>query len=75
MIMLSRSALAPRPAAPEDEHAIARVADVPSQIRQEAPANDDESTAKFSFYGDPLFGMAIASVILFAVLAALVALS
>lgn len=73
--MSSRPVLAPRSGAPEDEHASARVADVPPPMRQEAPANDDESTAKFSFYGDPLFGMAIASVILFAVLAALVALS
>jgi hypothetical protein len=73
--MRSRTALAPRPTAPEDDHAVARTGDVPSPVRQEAPANDDESAAEFSFYGDPLFGMAIASVILFAVLAALVALS
>jgi hypothetical protein len=73
--MSPRPAVAPRPTVAEGGHVTARVAEVPSPIRHEAPANDDESTAEFSFYGDPLFGMAIASVILFAVLAALVALS
>jgi hypothetical protein len=73
--MRSRTALAPRSAAPEDKDAIAPDVSAQSTIRQEAPANDDESTSGFSFFGDPLFGMAIASVILFAVLAALVALS
>ena len=73
--MGSRTALAPRSASPRDEEAIAAAVSAQSTIRPEAPANDDESTSEFSFFGDPLFGMAIASVILFAVLAALVALS
>jgi hypothetical protein len=50
-------------------------AGVRSTVRVEAAANDAEPTRPFSFYGDPLFGMAIASVILLAVLAALVATS
>jgi hypothetical protein len=41
----------------------------------EPAANDDKPKSEFSLYGDPLIGMAIASGILFAVLAALIALS
>jgi hypothetical protein len=73
--MRSRPAHAPRPAAPENGHASAPAVRARSTVRPEAPGNDNESTSGFSFFGDPLFGMAIASVILFAVLAALVALS
>jgi hypothetical protein len=73
--MRSRTALAPRSAAPEDEDTIAPAVGAQSTIRPEAPANDDESASGFSLFGDPLFGMAIASVILFAALAALMALS
>lgn len=73
--MRSRPALAPRPAAPKDQHAALPAVSVQPSISRKAPANDDESAAAFSLYGDPLLGMAIASVILLAVLAALVALS
>jgi hypothetical protein len=71
--MRSRTALVPRSPAPEDEDAVAQTGSAQSTLPPEAPAND-ESTSEFSFFGDPLFGMAIASVILFVVLAALVAL-
>jgi hypothetical protein len=73
-IMRSRSAPKPHSAAQEEKHAISP-ADVPSRIHKEAPGHDDESSPGFSIYGDPLFGMAIASVIMFAVLAALMTLS
>ena len=73
--MSSRSALTPHSAAPRHKHATAPVAGVQSpSVRVEAAANDDKPTSELSFYSDPLFGMAIASVILFAVLAALMAL-
>jgi hypothetical protein len=69
-----RSALAPHSAAPRTKHVKIPVAGRSSPVRAEAAANDDKPTSEFSFYGDPLFGMAIATVILFAVLAALMAL-
>jgi hypothetical protein len=50
-------------------------AGVQSAVRVEPAANDDTAKTAFSINGDPLFGMAIASAILFAVLAALVAMS
>jgi hypothetical protein len=52
---------------------------IPAAVRPTVPVKAAveraEPTRTFSFYGDPLFGMAIASVILLAVLAALVAMS
>ena len=72
--MSPRSALAPREAAPREKRVSAPVAGVRSALPVETAANDDKPTEKFSVYGDPLFGMAIATVILFAVLAALMAL-
>ena len=48
---------------------------VHTAVRVEAAANDDKPKTEFSVFGDPLFGMAIASVILLAVLAALIAAS
>ena len=45
------------------------------QPSAQAKAADSESTPGFSVYGDPLFGMAIASVVIFALLAALIAMS
>lgn len=71
--MRSRPAPSPRSGAPEPEQAISPHAGVQSQSREEAPARDPESTPEFSLYGDPLFGMAIATAALFAVLAALMA--
>jgi len=73
--MRSRSALAPRVDAPREKRVSAPVARAQSTLPVQAAANDDKPTAGFSVYGDPLFGMAIASVILFAILAALMALS
>lgn len=71
--MSSRPALAPRPAAPAQQHAAA--AAVQPRIRKEAPANDDERAPEFSFYGDPLLGMALASIVMLIVLAALMTMS
>jgi hypothetical protein len=39
----------------------------------DAAANDDSAASGYSIFGDPLWGMAIATVILFAILAALMA--
>jgi hypothetical protein len=72
--MRSHSAPKPHAAAPRNKHATARVTVVQSSaVPVEAAANDDKPTSEFSFYGDPLLGMAVASVILFGVLAALMA--
>jgi hypothetical protein len=71
-IMSSRSARKPH-AAPPEKVGAAPNAGVQSAIRVEAAANEDKPTSGFS--SDPLFGMAIATGILFAVLAALMALS
>ena len=71
--MSTRSARKLHSAAAREKHASVPGA-VRSTVRVETAANDDKPTEGFSFYGDPLFGMAIASVILFAVLAALVAI-
>ena len=73
--MSSRSALTPRAAAPRKKRVTVPVAGVQAAVRVEAAANVEKPTRKFSVFGDPLFGMAIASVIMFAVLAALMALS
>jgi hypothetical protein len=50
-------------------------AGVRSAVRLDAAANDDTPTSEFSIFGDPLWGMAIGSVIFFVVLAALIAAS
>lgn len=68
--MSSRSAVKPHVPARKDLVAIP-ISARPT-ARAEAAANDDEAPA-FSFSGDPLIGMAIGTIILFAVLAALVA--
>jgi hypothetical protein len=48
-------------------------------VRQAVPvdsaANDETTTSSFTVFGDPLLGMAIATGILFAALAALIAFS
>jgi hypothetical protein len=44
-------------------------------VRVDTAANDDTPTSAFTIFGDPLWGMAIVSGILFALLAALVASS
>jgi hypothetical protein len=58
---------------PRKKPAATRVAAVPQAVRVEAAANDDTATSTFSVFGDPLFGMAIGTGILFVVLAALIA--
>jgi hypothetical protein len=70
--MSSRSALARRDERPDDR-VIAPVA--AKSIDQDAPANDDGPESEFSFNSDPLFGMAIASIILLMVFAALISSS
>ena len=69
--MSSHPALTPRSDSPRNKRPAAP--DAPSFVRVEAAANPEQPKSEFSFYGDPLFGMAIASVILFAVFAALMA--
>ena len=70
--MKSRLAVTQQPAAPRTEPA------TPVRARPTIPvaeaANDAAPTPSFAIFGDPLWGMAIASVILFAILAALIAL-
>ena len=73
--MATRPAVRPRTTAPREPGTAATAAGVRSTVRVEAAANDERTKSGFSIYGDPLFGMAIASAILFAVLAALVAMS
>ncbi len=60
---------------PVPGEAPAPAVNVQSTVRVEPAANDAVPTKPFSLFGDPLFGMAIASIILLAVLAALVAMS
>lgn len=72
--MSSRSALPSRAAEPANERARAPAASVQSAARVEAAASGARRGSRFSFWRDPLFGMAIASVVLFAILAALMAL-
>jgi hypothetical protein len=71
--MSSRSAIV-HAAGPRTKQVKLPVAGHSPPVRAEAAANDDKPTSEFSFYSDPLFGMAAATVILFAVLAALIAL-
>lgn len=70
--MSSRSAVKQHsPAARKDLVAVP-IADASPTARVDAGANDDD-TSTFSVIGDPLLGMAIASGILFVLLAALMA--
>jgi hypothetical protein len=71
MTMSSRFAAAQHSAAPRKDPAAD--AGVQPAVRVDATANDT-ATSGFALSGDPLLGMAIASAILFAVLAALMAL-
>jgi len=71
--MSSRSALTSHSAAPQKERATAPAAGVQSTAHVNPAANDDARESEFSFWSDPLFGMAIATVVLLAVLAALMA--
>jgi hypothetical protein len=71
--MSSRFAVTQQPAPSRNNPAATSVAGVRTTIHAEAAANDDTAAAAFSVFGDPLFGMAIASGILFATLAALIA--
>jgi hypothetical protein len=72
-VMISRPAPATRPDAARNERAAVQPAGVRSTVRVEAAANDDKPAAGFSVYGDPLFGIAVATAIMFAMLAALIA--
>jgi hypothetical protein len=57
------------------ELAATPIVHVPQTVRVDTAANDDSATSTFAVAGDPLFGMAMASGILFAVLAVLIAFS
>jgi len=70
--MSSRLAVRQRPAASRKSTATKPVENVRPTIRVEAAAKDE---TKPSVFNDPLWGMAIASGILFAILAALIASS
>jgi hypothetical protein len=72
--MSSRSALTSHSAAPQEERARAPAAGAQSAARVDPAANDDAQESDLSLRRDPLFGMAIASVILFVILAALMGL-
>lgn len=69
--MNSRSAANQHAPVSRQKHAADPVADVPPGAREHAAANDD---SRISIFSDPLWGMAIATGILFAVLAALIAI-
>ena len=73
--MNSRVAAPKHSAASRKNPAATPVAAIRPAVRADATVNDDTPTSTFSIFGDPLWGMAIASGILFAVLAALIALS
>jgi hypothetical protein len=68
--MNSRSAANHHAPVSGQNHAADPVADVPPGAREHAAAND----SRISIFSDPLWGMAIATGILFAVLAALIAI-
>ena len=70
--MGSRSALTSHVAAAQNKQRAAPSVVVQSSQVEKA-ANDEKKTSAFSFRGDPLIGMAIASVIWLAVFAALMA--
>lgn len=69
--MSERSAIEKRPAEPRKRLAPPSAVAAPPAVRVEKPGDDDER--KFTIIGDPLWGMAIASIVLLAVLAALMA--
>ncbi len=70
LVKTQRSAAATKALAPTP------VVHVPQAVRvEDAAANDDSATSTFTVVGDPLLGMAIATGILFAALAALIAFS
>ena len=70
--MNSRSAITKHSAASRKIPAATQVGALQA-VRVDAAANDDTSTSTFSIFGDPLWGIAIASGMLFALLAALIA--
>ena len=73
--MSSSSAHKAQSVARRKKHVTAPVVGVHSSAASgQAAANDDNETPQLSFKGDPLFGMAIATVIMFAIFAALMAL-
>ena len=72
--MSSRSALKPHTPTRRKDLVPVPISDVRPAARVDAAAND-EDVSTFSVIGDPLLGMAIGSIILFAVLAALMAFS
>ena len=72
--MSSRTAVRQRPIVPQKNLAAPAVG-IQSAMRTEAAANDEQQKPGFAPSSDPLIGMAIASVILFGVLAALIAFS
>lgn len=73
--MSSRLAAARHSAASQENSAATPVAGIRAAVPVDAAANDDTPTSAFALFGDPLLGMAIASVILFVTLAALIAFS
>ena len=69
--MSSRFSVKQRPASSRADPAA-----VPSAaVHSDTTVNDETPTSTFAIFGDPLWGMAIASGILFLVLAALIALA
>lgn len=71
--MSSLSTVTQRSAASEGTSAAAPVTDVPRAVHADAPENDDTATSAPATFKDPLLGMAIATGILFAALAMLLA--
>lgn len=72
--MSARPATKPRPAEPRKMRPPATVATVKALPRVDDRAEEQAKHRRFGIFGDPLWGMAIASVILFATLAALIAI-
>jgi hypothetical protein len=73
--MSSRFAATQHSVASRKSPAATPVADVRPVARVHAAANEDTKTRAFAIFGDPLWGMAIATAILFAIFAALIAFS
>lgn len=72
--MRSRPALAPPVAAPEPQpSAVPPVTTAQGPLRPDTAIRGEKSTPVSTFAGDPLFGMAVATVVLLAFLAALMA--
>jgi hypothetical protein len=72
-IMSSRFTVTQRSPALRKKPAANVIAAVRPAVRDDAAANGDVQTSEFSIFGDPLWGIAIAAGVLFAVLAALIA--